>query len=152
LHAGFHEGPVEADQPDSTGLLGELLRRCGGIPLFLRGSIGAVSGLTSPSLRNFFWVRASREALHPYLLNALFVIVDRHKKKPIESRAKPCWQQALYAVLKRDGTYVCGCCGIENGTLVVHPQPQRVEAPEQFRNHRDAEVVGQIVMIARMFP
>ena len=93
--------------------------------------------------------KAVRDALHPYLLNAVLVIVDRHKKKPIDSRSKPLWQQSLYVVLKRDGTYLCGCCGMENGTLVVHPQPQRVDAREQFRNHRDAEVVGQIVTIVR---
>lgn len=149
LPAGFRVGSIEPDQPDSKGFLGELLRQCEDSPLFLRRSIGAISGLASPSLHDAFWVGGVRDALHPYLLNAVLVIVDRHKKKPIDSRSKPLWQQSLYVVLKRDGTYLCGCCGMENGTLVVHPQPQRVDAREQFRNHRDAEVVGQIVTIVR---
>jgi hypothetical protein len=84
-------------------------------------------------------------------LDALLVIVDRHKKKPIDSRSKSLWQQSLYVVFKRDGTYLCGCCGMENGTLVVHPQPERLGAREQFENQRDAEVVGQIVTIVRRF-
>jgi hypothetical protein len=151
LSAGFHAGLIEPDQSGSEGFLGELLRRCEDIPLFLRRSVGAISGLTSPSLHDAFWVGGVRDALHPYLLNALVVIVDRHKKKPIDSRSKSLWQQSLYVVLKRDGTYLCGCCGMENGTLVVHPQPQRANAREQFRNQHDAEVVGQIVTIVRSF-
>src|SRR5208282_3749444 len=134
--AGSPVGLIEPDWADSTGFLGELLRRCEDIPLFLRRSIGAISGLTSPSLHDAFWVGGVRDALHPYLLNAVLVIVDRHKKKPIDSRSKPLWQQSLYVVLKRDSAYLCGCCGMENGTLVLHPQPQRVDAREQFRNHR----------------
>ena len=149
--AASHVGSIEPDQANSTGFLGELLRRCDDIPLFLRRSIGAISGLTSPSLHDAFWVGGVREVLHPYLLNGLLVIVDRHKKKPIDSRSKPLWQQSLYVVLKRDGTYLCGCCGMENGTLVVHPQPERVGAREQFQNQRDAEVVGQIVAVMRRF-
>jgi hypothetical protein len=152
LPAGFRAGSIELDQPDSKGFLGDLLRQYEDIPLFLRRSIGAISGLASPSLHDAFWVGGVRDALHPYLRNALLVIVDRHKKKPIDSRSKPLWQQSLYVVLKRDGSYLCGCCGMENGTLVVHPQPQRVDAREQFRNHRDAEVVGQIATIVRRFP
>lgn len=144
-------GPIEPDWADSKGPLGELLRRCEDTPLFLRRSIGAISGLTSPSLHDAFWVGEVRDTLHPYLLDALLVIVDRHKKKPIDSRSKPLWQQSLYVVLKRDGTYLCGCCGMENGTLVVHPQPERLGAREQFQNQRDAEVVGQIVTIVRRF-
>lgn len=147
--AGSQVGLIELHQEGSTGLLGELLRRCGDVPLLLRRSIGAISGLTSPSLHDAFWVGEVGEVLHPYLLNGLLVIVDRHKKKPIDSRSKPLWLQSLYVVLKRDGTYICGCCGMENGTLVVHPQPERVGAREQFQNQRDAEVVGQVVTIVR---
>jgi hypothetical protein len=148
---GSQVGSIELDQADSTGFLGELLRRWEDVPLFLRRSIGDISALTSPSLHDAFWVGGVQDVLHPYLLNGLLVIVDRHKKKPIDSRSKSLWQQSLYVVLKRDGTYFCGCCGIEDGTLVVHPQPERVNAREEFRNQRDAEVVGQIVTIMRRF-
>ena len=140
---GFRAGSIEPDQSGS-GFLAELLRRCEDIPLFLRRSMGAVSGLAFPSIHDAFWVGGVRDVLHPYLLDALFIIVDRHKKKPIDSRSRSLWQQSLYVVLKRDGTYLCGCCGMENSTLVVYPQCQRVDARQQFRNQRDAEVVGQI--------
>jgi hypothetical protein len=59
------------------------------------------------------------------------------------------WQQPLYVLLKRDGTYLCACCGLENGTLVIHPYSKQFRRPEQLRYHQDVEVVGQIVMVAR---
>jgi hypothetical protein len=59
------------------------------------------------------------------------------------------WQQPLYVLLKRDGTYTCACCSLENGTLVTHPYSLRPLRPEHLRNRNDAEVVGQVVTIAR---
>ena len=152
LPAGFHGSPVETGEPDWEGFLGELLRQCGDIPLFLRASIGAISGLAFPSLRDFYWVGGVRNSLHPYLSNGLLVTVDRNKKKPLHSTSKPLWQQPLYVVLKRDGTYLCGCCGRENGMLVIHHYSQHFHRPEEFRIHHDAEVVGQIVTIVRRLP
>lgn len=136
-------------QPAHDGFLEELLRECGGVPFFLRESIGALSGLTAISLDDVFWIGGERTVFHPYLTNGLLVIVNRRRKKPLHSRLKPLWQQPLYVILKRDGTYLCACCGVENGTLVVHPYSQHLPRPAQFRYRQDAEVVGQIVTIAR---
>lgn len=147
--AGFQDGGFDTDERESKGFLGELLRRCGEVPLFLRGSVGAISGMAAPSLRSFFWVGGLEIPLHPFLANALIVSVDQHKKRPVDSRPRPPWQQSLYVVLKRDGTYLCGPCGMENGMLVMHPDAEHLKLREQFRNHRDAEVVGQIVAVLR---
>jgi hypothetical protein len=94
-------------------------------------------------------VGGEENPLHPLLVNGLLVIVNRHIKRPIYSRSKPLWQQPLYMLLRRDGTYVCGCCGPENGTLVLHPQSPNYQRSEQLRNHYDAEVIGQIATVAR---
>lgn len=61
----------------------------------------------------------------------------------------PLWQQPLYVLLRRDGTYLCACCSLENGTLEIHPNSLDYQRPEQLRNRQDAEVIGQIVTIAR---
>jgi hypothetical protein len=90
--------------------------------------------------------------LHPYLANALLVSVDRRRKRPADSRLWPIWEQSFYVVLKRDGTYFCGPCGIENGALVMHPDSKHLSLREEFRNRRDAEVIGQIVAIVRQVP
>lgn len=142
-------GRAGPNERTAQGFLAELLRRCEEIPVFLRSAIGDISGLTSPSPRTLFWIGGVRSPLHPYLANGLLVSVDRRRQKPIDSRSRPIWEQTLYMVVKRNGTYVCGPCGIENGTLVMHPDAERMELREQFRNRRDAEVVGQVTAIAR---
>lgn len=131
------------------GVLGEMIRRCEDVPFFLKNAIGELSGLSSPSLRSFFWVGGIAIPIHQYLKSALLVSVDLHRKRPDDSRLRPLWDQALYVVLKRDGGYVCGPCGVENGALVMHPDPDHLNLREEFRNHRDAEVVGQICAVMR---
>jgi hypothetical protein len=143
------DGRIEPHEHDGQGFLRELLRRCEQVPVFLRGAISNISGLASPSLRSLFWIGGIPNPLHPYLVNGLIASVDRHKQKPLDSRSRPPWQQSLYIVLKRDGTYLCGPCGIENGTLVMHPDAEHLDLREQFRNRRDAEVVGQVTAIVR---
>ena len=153
LPASLPSSNLKTDHPTENGFLGQLLRQSGHVPTFLRGSLSDLSGLKSPSLHDFFWAGGEPDPLHPLLVNGLLVIVNRHKKKPIYSRSKPLWQQPLYMLLKRDGTYICGCCSLENGVLVVHeyshgcaPEYQR---PERLRNHQEAEVIGEIVTISR---
>ena len=143
----------EIDRPTVNDFLGQLLRQSGHMPFFLRESLPDLSGLKSPSLHDFFLVGGESNPLHPLLVNGLLVIVNRHRKKPIYSRSKPPWQQPLFMLLRRDGTYMCGCCSSENGTLVIHPYSNvclpDYHRPEWLRNHQDAEVVGEIVTIAR---
>jgi len=144
---------AEAPERDKTlasgGFLGQFLERCEEIPFFLRESIGSLSGLKDASLNDFFWVGGKYDVLHPYLTNGLLALVNRRRKKPVYFTSKPLWQQPLYVLLKRDGTYLCACCGLENGNLVVHPYSQQFHRPEQLRYRHDVEVVGQVVMVAR---
>jgi hypothetical protein len=139
----------EEATPEPDGFLGELLAKCEEIPFFLRESVGALSGLTGPALDDFFWIGGERNALHPSLTNGLLVVVNRRKRRPFHFRSKPIWQQPIYVLEKRDGTYLCACCGIESGNLVVHPYSEHFYRSEQLRYHQDAEVIGQIVTIAR---
>lgn len=143
---------TEPHDYDESGFLGELVRQTHPIPFFLRGAISHISGLISPSLHSFFWIGGVSRPLHPYLANALLVSVDRHKQRPVDSRSRPAWQQSVYVVLKRDGSYVCAPCGIENGSLVIHPDSEHLDLQEEFRNRHDAEVVGQILSVVRRLP
>jgi hypothetical protein len=131
------------------GVFKQLLNRSEQIPFFLRRSVPTLSGLKLPSLNDFFWVGGGQNPLHPLLVNGLAVIVDRRRKKPLHFRSRPLWQQPIYVLLKRDGTYICGCCSLENGTLIVHPYSPSNQSPEHLRNYHEAEVVGQVVTIAR---
>jgi hypothetical protein len=140
---------TEVDGLRANGFLGELIRRSGGIPLFLKHAIAEVSRLESPSLRSFFWLEGKTEPSHKYLDNALLISVDRRRKHPVDSRSRPVWEQLLYMVMERDGTYLCGPCGVENGTLIMHPDPQNLDLRKEFRNRHDAEVVGQVCAVMR---
>ena len=134
---------------NATGFLERLVKQCEEIPLFLRHSLEYFCGSTHVSLDDFFWVGGDDNPLHPYLEKGLVVLVNRRRKTPIHFVSKDLWQQPIYVILKRDGTYVAACCGVENGALVVYPYARDFRRDEEYRVHHDAEVVGQIVAIAR---
>jgi hypothetical protein len=143
------ENSKDNDMDGRSGFLEQMLERCEEIPFFLRESIGPWSGLEDASLNDFFWIGGEYDVLHPCLANGLFALVNRHDKRPIHFTSKPAWQQPVYVILMRNGTYLCACCGIENGTLVIHPYSQQFRRSEHLRYHYDAEVVGRIVTVAR---
>jgi hypothetical protein len=82
------------------------------------------------------------------LKGAVLVVVNRQKKKPNDCASKPLWQQPLYIIVKRDGTYLCGCCSQENDTMVIHTYRGGIHKREELRS-RDAEVIGKVVSVAR---
>jgi len=149
LDAESVENSDDNDMPGRSGFLERMLERCEEIPFFLRESIGSLSGLEGPSLDDFFWIGGEYDVLHPCLANGLFALVNRRDKRPIHFTSKPAWQQPVYVILMRNGTYLCACCGIENGTLVIHPYSQQFRRSEHLRYHQDAEVIGRIVTVAR---
>jgi transcriptional regulator with XRE-family HTH domain len=135
-----------------TGFLGKLLEECHDIPIFLRHSLGYFSGSPHVSLDDFFWVGGGDDPLHPYLANGLMAMVNRRRKTPLYFVSKPLWQQPIYVILKRDGSHIAACCGVENGVLIVHPYSEDFRQDEEYALRQDAEVVGQIVAIARRLP
>jgi hypothetical protein len=143
------ENSDHTDLPGRSGFLEQMLQRCEEIPFFLRESIAPLSGLEDASLDDFFWIGGEYDVLHPCLANGLFALVNRRDKRPIHFTSKPAWQQPVYVILMREGTYLCACCGIENGTLVIHPYSQQFRRSEHLRYHHDAEVVGRIVTVIR---
>lgn len=151
LTSRFTSGTIvsaEADGVEQTGFISELAAELGGAPLFLRSSLGVLCGLPRLSLKDFFWIGGSANTVHPYLKRAVLALVNRHKKKPNDCASKPLWQQPQYIILKRDGTYLCGCCSQENDTLVIHTYRGGIPKREELRN-RDAEVIGKVVSVAR---
>jgi hypothetical protein len=137
------------DMQGGNGFLEQMLLRCDEVPFFLRRSIGPLSGLKDPSLDDLFWIGGEYDVLHPYLTNGLLAVVNRRERRPIHFTSKPPWQQPVYVILKRDGTYLCACCGIEHDTLVIDPYSQEFHRSEHLRYHQDAEVVGRIVTVIR---
>jgi hypothetical protein len=139
---------ADADRMEPPGLIPELAGQLGGVPFFLRSSLGVLCGLSRLSLKDFFWIGGSAHPVHPYLKGAVLAAVNRQKKKPNDCASKPLWQQPLYIILKRDGTYLCGCCSQENDTLVIHTHRGGIHKREELRR-RDAEIIGKVVSVAR---
>ena len=148
---GLHFPIRDSDQPDPAraGFLTELLGSISDVPFFLRNSITQLSGIAEPSLADFFWIGGEKTPLHPSLDQGLIVMVNRRKKKPIHYRSRPVWEQPIYILLLREGRYLCACCSVEGDRLVLHPYPQQVHRSVEFRDQKDAEVIGQVVAIVR---
>jgi hypothetical protein len=136
---------VTADSRFFSALLGQF----GEIPFFLCSALPSLSGLARVSLRDVFWVREPLPTLHPSLIGCFLVIVDHRKKKPLAFPRKPAWEQPLYLLRKRDASYLLANCTLEDHTLIVHPHSEGFVRPERFQNRVEAEIVGQIVAIAR---
>ena len=134
VHAGFFE---------------RLIELCGEIPFFLRNTLAPFADLREVSLDDFFWISGEQDVLNPYFRSGLLAVVNRRRKTPFYFASKPIWKQPVYLLLQRHGKYLCACCGIENGSLVIHPYTEHFHRAVQFSHHKDIEVVGQIVAIAR---
>jgi hypothetical protein len=139
---------ADADRIEPPRFIPELAGQLGGMPFFLRSSMGVLCGLPRLSLKDFFWIGGSANTVHPYLKGAVLAVVNRQKKKPNDCASKPLWQQPLYIIMKRDGTYLCGCCSQENDTLVIHTYRGGIQEREELRR-RDTEIIGRIVAVAR---
>lgn len=144
--------PTIRRKKSEGGFLANALDRLGELPLFLRESFPFLSGLEDMSLRDVYWVGGHREAMHPLLDRALFVILDRRKRRPRIFPRKSAWEQPVYLLTKRDGSYLMASCGMEDGTIVLHPYTDKFIPPQRFRKSTDAEVVGQIVTVIRSLP
>jgi len=119
------------------------------VPLFLRRSLAELAGLKKFSLSDVFWVGGERTPMHPLLVNATLVSVNRRAKKPTSTGSEAFWTQPIYVILKRNGEYLCGHCTLNRNNLVVHSCAGGSFSAQRFRNGVDAEVVGQVGAILR---
>lgn len=129
--------------------LEEIERRYGPFPYFLHKALPSLFGLPGLSVRDVFWAGGVTQFLHPYLKGAAFLVVDRKRKSPQSALSSPLWAQPLYVLLRRDGTYLCGSCSLQNSTLIIRPSIAGLPKLLRLRNRVDAEIVGQIVAIVR---
>jgi hypothetical protein len=149
---GRRPGPADAKGTfrNQSGFLGSLLQRWQEVPLFLRRSLAELTGLKRVSLSDLFWVGGDEAPIHPWLAGASLVAINRRIKKPAQLKA--IFNQPLYLILERNGSYLCGCCALHRDQLVVHSYPGAPLGARRFRNGIDAEVIGQVAAILRRLP
>jgi hypothetical protein len=136
------------DEP-RDGFFENVANQFGHLPLFLGSALPTLSGLAHISLRDVFRLGGETNPLHPSLRGALFVLVNRRSKKPRIFSRMPHWAQPLYLLQDRDGSYLAASCTIEDGRLAVYAYPQDFTEGQPVRRYTDADVVGQIVGVAR---
>jgi len=128
--------------------LSDLFSRWEEVPVTM---INGLTGLSSKSfsLSDVFWVGGDQNPMHPFLARAIFVAISRYKRKPPQSTARALWDQPIYLLLMRDGSYICACCTVQQDQLVVYPYSTKPFTPRKFRNGIDVEVIGQVTAIVR---
>jgi hypothetical protein len=114
-----------------SGFVANVTAEWSEIPFFAKDAFASAAGLKDPSLSDVFWVGGDRNPIHPYLVRASFVAVNRRIKKPVHTATKTLSEQPLYMVLKRDGSFLCGACTLDGGWLLVHSYPNRPAVPQQ---------------------
>jgi hypothetical protein len=139
----------ETGETARGGFFEQLTELCEEIPFFLRNALASFADLREVSLDDVFWIGGEQDVLLPYFRSGLLALVNRRRKTPFHFASKPVWKQPVYLLLQRHGKYLCACCGVENGSLVIHPYTEHFHRAVQFSHHKDIEVVGQIVAIAR---
>jgi hypothetical protein len=139
----------EGSSRKQNGFLNNLLKRWQEVPLFLRSSLRELTRVPTFSVSDVFWVGGDPNPIHPWLEDAEFVAINRRVKKPASWRGTTLWEQPLYLLLTRDGRYLCGCCTLERGFVVVHPYPDRPFSPRQFKDGSEAEVMGEVTTVLR---
>jgi hypothetical protein len=133
----------------SSRFLKTMERLFGPLPYFLLSAVPSFFSLPELSVRDVFWAGGFRGSLHRHLASALFLIVDRRQKRPRSSLSSPAWAQPLYVLQQRDGSYLCGSCGLQDGTLILGPCIADMPKLLRLRNRVDAEVVGRVTGIVR---
>jgi len=131
------------------GFLSPLINRWQELPLFLKDSLTQLFGLRNISLANIFWSRENQDPIHPALVGASLLIVNRRVRVPVERLAPTLWQEPLYVILLRNGAYLCGSCTLRHGVLTVHPHSERPQSSICLRNKVDGELIGQVTGVVR---
>jgi hypothetical protein len=140
--------PVHVEER-RAGFLSTLIGQWGELPLFVQSALPAISRLKNISLSDIFWVGESQDSIHPCLVGAALLAVNRRVKMPSQSIAPTVWDEPLYILLLRDGRYLCASCGLHQGVLTLHAHSERPDSAIRLRNEIDAEVIGQVTAILR---
>jgi hypothetical protein len=136
----------QARESKSSGLEGVPLVE---FPYILGRTAAEFFGMEDLSMRDLFWFVPSRQSFHPYLADAILLIVDRRKKRVVSQPQAPLWAQPLYVLMGRDNKYVCTSCVRDGKTITIRPFSDGFDRPLRLKHEEDIEVVGRVMGILR---
>jgi hypothetical protein len=139
----------EEIRPQRSMFLSDLLRAWEEVPVFCHGALPAIVGIRDLSISDIYWIGGIRNPIHPALLGASLVAINRRVRTPPRAAAGTQWEQPLFMMLKRDGKFLCASCELQDDFLVIHPHSEKLDTAVRLRNGIDAEVVGQVTAILR---
>jgi hypothetical protein len=136
------------DRPDT--FLAALANRLGEIPLFLRNALPGLSGMARVSLRDFFWVQEGTREFDMPLRGAILLAINRRIKTPSIHESQPQWNQPIYLLVRRDGSYFLGWFTRQNKATVLLPLAPEVPNADSSSSRSNAEIVGQVASAVRL--
>jgi hypothetical protein len=144
----LHQQAIRSEARSSS-FLAEVERHVEEVPYFLRGALPSMFGLQNLSVRDVFWAGATEQFTRLYLTGTTFLVVNRKSRVPKSSLSSPMWAQPLYILQKRDGSFLCAACSLQNGMLVLRPCVAASRNLIYLRNRVDAETLGRVIGIVR---
>jgi transcriptional regulator with XRE-family HTH domain len=124
-----------------TTFLPQLLRKWTKVPLHL------LQSLDTKSYRYGF-IGSDDWSMHPVLPPGCFIQIDQERNRIVNEGWSHESERPIYFVEHRRG-YCCGWCTQVDGLLIVQPHSSSQEQPKLFRVPGEAEVVGQVVAVAK---
>ena len=146
-----HPGARKRGQSPSLGkssFVADLGKEWEEMPLFLRPSLGEITGLPHFSISDVFWLGGQQATSNPLLANARLAVVNRRSRNPPREHLPFC-RERLYLLLKRDGSYACGYSTLEDGILTLRDAGSSAPSAQRFRESIDAEIVGRVTALVR---
>lgn len=126
-----------------TAYLPQQLRKWGKLPVSL------LQTLNTTEFRYGF-IGVEDWSMHPLLPPGCFLQINVKSNKIQKEGWSSESERPIYFVEHRKG-YCCGWCTESDGTLVVQPHSSSQEPPKIFKIPDEAEIVGQIVGVAKRF-
>ncbi len=127
----------------STAYLTRMIEAWGKIPLAL---------LDQLNLQDYRYGYVGLEdwMMYPLIPPGALLQIDVQRRQVETGRGRWAseYERPVYFVEHRSG-YACAWCSLQEKTLILQPHPLSPCAPVVFAHHREAEVVGQVVGIAK---
>jgi transcriptional regulator with XRE-family HTH domain len=150
LRLDDHKPQISSEMSDSTSnFFADLQNQFGELPVFLATALPALTGLSRISLRDAFQAGWEHRVALRTATGSLFFLVNRRNKTPKALPANLSWNQPLYLLQNRDGSYEPAHCLRRRGRLMTFTYTLDAKSSLSLRRYVDAEVIGEIVAIVR---